>query len=125
MSSPLFTAVENNDLPLVKSLLNQGVSPNFNQDHPQNWMPLHEACKRNLTEFALELINYNANVNAIIKVGAYNVNYTPLHFAAFNNNVELVKLLLRANADKTIENIYGQTPVDLTTSQEILNLLNC
>jgi ankyrin repeat protein len=96
MSSLLFTAVENNDLSLVKSLLNQGISPNFNQDHPQNWMPLHEACRLNNIEIARELICYKANVNAIIKVGVYNVNWTPLNFAISNNNFQLVQLLTRA-----------------------------
>jgi ankyrin repeat protein len=38
---------------------------------------------------------------------------TPLHWAAFGDNVEVVKLLLEYGADPTVKDKDGRTPLDL------------
>jgi len=40
----------------------------------------------------------------------------PLHCASEENNVDMVRLLLAAGADKTATNSSGQTPLDLVTA---------
>ena len=48
---------------------------------------------------------------------------TALHWASKRNHVEIVKHLLESGALPSITNHTGQLPANLTTSQDILNLL--
>jgi ankyrin repeat protein len=51
---------------------------------------------------------------------------TPLHFAAQNNTMEIVKLLIAAGADVTIKNEEGLTAFDIAVilkNREIMDFL--
>lgn len=70
--------------------------------------PLHVACARGNTPLALDLITMGATVNARTNEGD-----TPLHNAVFVGKVDLIRLLLRHNADKTILSNDGVSVIDL------------
>src|SRR5690606_7898040 len=51
---------------------------------------------------------------------------TPLHWAAYRNDVEAVKRLLKAGADASARNDYGATPLSeaaVTGNAELIRLL--
>ena len=51
---------------------------------------------------------------------------TPLHQAAFNNNLAIVEILVRNGADVNVKNELGETPADLARihkSQALINYL--
>jgi ankyrin repeat protein len=54
------------------------------------------------------LIENGAYVNAKDKFGS-----TPLHLAAKNAYIEVVRLLLEHGADPNIKNFFGKTAIDL------------
>lgn len=49
--------------------------------------------------------------------------WTPLHFAAADNNIDIVSNLLRLGADATRKNQDGKLPIDLTKNIKIRDLL--
>lgn len=57
------------------------------------------------------ILRHGGNVNVQDEYGN-----TPLHYAYKHNQLELVSLLLRHNADQNITNILGQRPADLATT---------
>jgi len=50
--------------------------------------------------------------------------FTPLHYAAFNNHLDVAKKLVAAGADKKAKNINGDTPLDLAIGQKNTGLIN-
>ena len=48
---------------------------------------------------------------------------TPLHSAAANGHVEIVRVLLANGADKMHRDKRGKTPIDVAKSQEVAVLL--
>ncbi|RLV58055.1 ankyrin repeat domain-containing protein [Parashewanella curva] len=72
---------------------------------------LHIACAAGKGEIVEYLIGLNANVNSI----SYN-GFTPLYLAVWNNQTEVVKQLLKANADANIKS-NDKTPLELAVEQ--------
>ncbi|MDQ8040202.1 MAG: ankyrin repeat domain-containing protein [Rickettsiella sp.] len=66
---------------------------------------LQHVIRHNFTEIAILLMEYGAEVNTQDKF-----DNTPLHEAAKNGNVILVKHLLSKNANILIKNFEGKTP---------------
>ena len=64
------------------------------------------------------LISKGADVNIKDKT-----EYTPLHYASRNNNLELVKLLIAKGANVNAKEEHGITPLNFTCSVEIKELL--
>lgn len=64
------------------------------------------------------LVEYGVDINATDNKGN-----TPLMFATRENNVELVKLLLRNNADPFIKNMNGSTALNLSWNGTITKLI--
>ena len=48
---------------------------------------------------------------------------TTLHYALLGDNIEIVKTLLESGADPLAEDITGNTPLDLTSNEEIKRML--
>lgn len=69
--------------------------------------PLHMAASRGLGDIQ-SLLDRGAMVNV-----ADNRGWTPLHVAAAGGNMEAVRILLEAGADRTIKNKRGETASDL------------
>ena len=68
--------------------------------------------------FATFLIQAGAEVNA-----RNEDHWTPLHFAAKHNNIDIVKLLLDNGAKINVKTSYGHTPLQLTTDTKIAKIL--
>jgi len=69
---------------------------------------LHIACRMNYNICIQLLINNGADVNVVDSNLA-----TPLHYVAFNHNIEALHLLLRCGANSDLRNCYGLTPIDM------------
>ena len=94
LRTPLMWAAYNNDVPMVRLLLDHGADPNRSTYFGS---PLSHACWNDGFEAADFLIDRGANVNARDAVA----DFTPLHWAAGNETLSphLVKLLLGSGAD--------------------------
>ena len=66
-----------------------------------------------------ELLSAGAEVDARSKF-----DLTPLHLASMGGHSEIVKKLISRGADRYVQNISGQTPIDLTDDPEIHALFN-
>ena len=51
-----------------------------------------------------------------------NFGETPLHSAVYPKNVAEVMLLLRNNADANIQDIYGNTPLHISTRERLCDI---
>lgn len=83
---------------------------------------LHAAAYAGRTEAAELLIKYEIDIN---KQGPYN-GYTALHDAIWQDNLEIVKLLLKANADLSLLSNDGKSAMDFAKSKhrkEIIALI--
>ncbi|CAF1381821.1 unnamed protein product [Adineta steineri] len=81
--------------------------------------PLHLAVSHNHFDIIQQLIKNKAQINATNIHGN-----TPLHYACFHRYLSIAQYLIETNhALLFVANRYGQTPLDLCTSQEICNQL--
>ena len=64
------------------------------------------------------MISKGANVSAQDEIGR-----TPLHIAAFYNNIEALQILLYELANPLIKNNEGETPFDVATDPVIQFIL--
>ena len=81
---------------------------------------LNSACINGHLEIVKLLIDTNVNVNFCEKFS----RCTPLHCSSLNNNFEVVKFLLENSGDENIKNLDGKKAIDLTTNNEIKQLIN-
>lgn len=92
---------------VVKTLLGHGASPTISDK--QHVTPLMKACDNNYPEVVAALLDATtANINAVSKR-----HETALYYASKEEAVECVEILLERNADPTIPNAAGITPLML------------
>jgi hypothetical protein len=77
--------------------------------------PLHTAKN---AEIAHMLIQARAHIN---EKDCF-FEQTPLHLAVDHSRADVVKELLKADADTTIQDVHGKTPVEYAKSTEIIEL---
>ena len=107
-----FAACLAGDVKLVRTLLDNGFRPNRGDDD------LYTALHR-LTEVFRPKV-HGAVAQLLVERGA-DVNadhpatdgWTPLHLAAWSGNAEAVRFLLLNNADASLGDWYGQTPLQV------------
>ncbi len=106
--TPLFYAIADKDIDLAVKLIAQGAAINI-QDKG-GLTPLHFASLHDQTSIAEELIKAGAEIDIQDLHGN-----TPLWRAVFESRGKdkMIRILIAAGADKTIENKSGISPVKL------------
>jgi ankyrin repeat protein len=120
--TPLHLAAENGHKDVVEFLLSKKADVNAVNKavNKYEWTPLHLAAllgKEKVVEVLLKV--EEINVNATDQYG-----WTPSHLAAENGHKDVVEFLLSKKADVNAKDKDGKTPLDLTTNDEIIALLN-
>ena len=82
------------------------------------WVALHEACEGGHLECAKALLGAGADINKQTNDGG-----TPLMMAAFCDNIEVVRELLKRGAKKELKSNNGYTAYDRASNEEIKALL--
>jgi len=95
LSTPLITAIGNNNKELVNKLLSLKANPN---QEARGLLPLNVAIRNNNFEIVKNLINHKADVNKIES----KYDHTPLMEAVLNENYEITKYLLQNKANPNI-----------------------
>lgn len=122
------TVNENGTTPLINALsfplkkcvhLLLEYNPDVNCQDSGGNTPLHIAVNQELSGILQILIDQKADVNM---VNPHN-HWTALFFAAFNGNVKIVEILLKAGANKEVVDIHGKKPIDYVKNKEIEELL--
>ncbi|XP_014295007.1 poly [ADP-ribose] polymerase tankyrase isoform X2 [Microplitis demolitor] len=115
-STPLHLAAGYNNLEVAEYLLERGAD--VNAQDKGGLIPLHNASSYGHLDIAALLIKYNTVVNATDKWG-----FTPLHEAAQKGRTQLCALLLAHGADPFLKNQEGQSPIDLSSADDVRCLL--
>ncbi|KAH9106609.1 hypothetical protein LEN26_010464 [Aphanomyces euteiches] len=111
----LIQAVRNGDLMQVRTLLDEGASPNAKGDRGET--PLHWAATHEDSSIAAELLLRGADVD---QLDSY--NRTPLHLASSIRNVNVVKELLKYGAKIDGRDSNGSTPLYVASIQGHLDV---
>lgn len=107
--SPLIEAVRVGNLPLVLSLLDEGMNPD-DKDSLDGISALMEAVLAKRLDLVDLLIQRGADVSA-----QDNAGYTALHFAARDNEVAIAERLLAAGAPVDAADEHGISPLGRAT----------
>uniref|UniRef100_A0A8B9GR39 Ankyrin 1 n=1 Tax=Amazona collaria TaxID=241587 RepID=A0A8B9GR39_9PSIT len=108
--TPLHVAAFMGHLPIVKTLLQRGASPNVSNVKVET--PLHMAARAGHTDVAKYLLQNKAKANAKAKD-----DQTPLHCAARIGHTGMVQLLLENGADPNLATTAGHTPLHITARE--------
>ena len=123
-SEYLADAVAEENLDVVRLLLNHGANPNA-QGLEVKGCPVYFAACYGFQPILSALIQAGGNVNT---VGDYQT--TPLHAAAEAGHIDCMKLLLVKGANRNAEDCNGQTPLmcivnSFTVSDKACSAVNC
>lgn len=69
------------------------------------------------------IINYFQNSNVDVNLPLNRFNWTPLHTAAYNGNLQLVEYLLKRGANIKVPNLSGLTPMNLAEGRNLLKVV--
>ncbi|HMT08778.1 MAG TPA: ankyrin repeat domain-containing protein [Pyrinomonadaceae bacterium] len=111
--SPLFDAVADNNVELVKKLLIAGAKINENDDNYSDITPIFLAVENGNVEITKLLLQYGAKVNAKNDSGR-----TPLMFIDDDATPELIRTLFLAGAKINVSSKDGETPLIAAASYE-------
>lgn len=107
LNTSLLAAVENGDIPSLRSLAAEGASVNCRDDH--NITPLSIAVFHGNLDMVKELLKLHASVNVSAPIQRL-FNEFPLHIAANRGHKDIVELLLRHGAHPGLSDGTGRTP---------------
>ena len=101
---------------IVKILLKINCETNIKNNEKKT--PLHLASIRGFFDISKKLIENGALLNVYDSE-----KNSPLHYVCMHNYIELLKYFLTKLPQADEKNIYGKMPIDLTTNNEIKNIL--
>lgn len=110
---PLHGAIKDNNLELVKLLINYGADVNTILTPHNGATALHEAAKKPDVDILKTLINAGALVDEVDKEGE-----TALHRACRYGNFDNAKLLLEWGANPNSRNCIGYKPIHVAASSD-------
>ena len=128
----LLVAIKNNDIIAVNNLIKEGVNPNFQDE--EGFSPLHRAIEIDSLDLVNALLSYKG-IDTEIKLpyevtssnGWYLGGDTPLLYASYMGNSQIVSALLNANCDiRARDDIDGAMAIHIAAANEhndIVNLL--
>ena len=113
-------AIESSDFALLNVIIRMSPSvKNYLEDTDENGNTLlHRSCKDSKNRLAVVLVELGLDVN---RQGEQ--NRTPLHLAALQNDIHIVRLLLNSCADVFVKDAEGFRPVDLCSDCKVRSLL--
>ena len=123
LNDKLLTAISNNNIDQIKSLLNDGADIHFSND-----FAFKTACDRKQIEFARYLLDLGANPNACGqhdgKWGNHFFDYAPLIYHSELGNIDIVRFLLaEANVDVHMANDCALIEACRNDHSDIVSLL--
>ena len=106
MDDLFLKACQNGQKSVVITFLKKG-GINLDKRDSEGFASLHYACKRGTRDIVKLLVEHEADVTL-----ASNQSITPLHQACYNNQSEVVKLMLKdSNTDVNAQSDSGETPL--------------
>ena len=118
--SPVADAAMQNDLAMVRSLVQHGADVNAAEG--DGMTALHWAAEHGNRDLASFLVGAGASVRAVTRIGAH----TPLHVAAKAGNPQVARVLIDAGADVSALTTTGAAPLHFAAAsgnREIIALL--
>ena len=113
-STPLHDATFFAHVEVIKVLLKGKADPNI-IDHTDGMAPLHIACDNERLETVQLLLHMSiADPNILDTIN----KSTPLHYAAKKANLEILSCIIKSNANPSIQNGDGFTPLHILCSQD-------
>ncbi|TKZ32041.1 ankyrin repeat domain-containing protein [Brachyspira catarrhinii] len=128
----LLVAIKNNDIIAVNNLIKDGVNPNFQDE--DGFSPLHRAIENNNLDLVNALLSYE-DIDKEIKLPYeattsedwYLGGDTPLLYASYIGNPQIVSALLEANCNiRARDDIDGAMAIHIAAANgnnEVINLL--
>ena len=93
----------------------------------EGWQPLIWAARACHVQIAEQLLKNGARVNEQEHASSHSNKSSPLHMACYKGHLEMIKLLLRSNADMSLKDVNGSTPKAVAERKgfkEVVELLN-
>lgn len=118
--TPLLKAVQGGHFKVVEYLINAGA--NINHVDKWGYNCVLWAVDQNNTD--INMIKYLISYGANFKIKDKKNGYTVLHWAAFHDNLTLVKYLIELSADINAKSVKGETPLDLAAQAGSLDVLD-
>lgn len=107
--TPLHWAVRANSLECLKILLDAGADVHAQDDY--GYTPLHMAVTHGLEDAFDILVVYGSNINALCEEN----KWSPIHLAAQNNHLSLLKKLIQLGVNKNSWGIGGTRPLHVAS----------
>ncbi|XP_055848446.1 serine/threonine-protein phosphatase 6 regulatory ankyrin repeat subunit A-like [Episyrphus balteatus] len=121
--SPLILAIFKNNEEIIDLLIRK--KANLNYTCLKGLSALHATMDFSLCHLTQKLLQNGAYIN-IISTNSSDRGFTPLHYATFNGNIAIIKVLLKYGADVDVKEENGFTPLHIACAKgnvEIIELL--
>ena len=103
---------------MTRLLLSYGVD--FNSRGYDGFNALSWAARNNNLKCLKLFVSYGVDLNPKYDIGGYEISgFTPLHFAVFCNNPEMVDYLLQNNADRKVTDHQWRSPKSLAQKMKL------
>ena len=118
MINVLHQAVDRGDLQRLKKI-DLFSEREINSKDEQGLSVLHKAVQNG----NLEMVKFLISIGACIEDEDRIEEMTPLHFAAIEGHIEIMKILLKKGANVEAKNKFGETPLHLADSPDVIKCL--